>query len=126
VSRARLLRHRFVYVPLGLAGIVAAWNVYVAANNDGVIEGEVRDAAGAPVADATVIFFERNFVNYQEKLRTRTDARGAYRFNDMQVHIGQLEARLEDGRRSERIQLQLWFRAQHTRVGPLVVHAPRP
>ena len=123
MSWARLLRHRFVYVPLGLAIIVAAWNVYVAANNDGVIEGEVRDAAGAPVASATVIFFERNFVNYQEKVRTTTDTRGAYRFSGMQVHIGQLEARLEDGRRSERVQLRLWFRAQHTRVRPLVVQA---
>lgn len=120
-----VLRHRFVYVPAVLAVLVGAWNLYVAANDDGIIEGEVRDARGAPVAGATVIFFERNFVNYQEKQRATTDARGAYRFTDLAVHVGQLEARAEDGRRSERYQLQLWFRAQNTRLPPLVVGTPR-
>lgn len=120
-----VVRHRFFYVPVALALLVAGWNGYVAANDDGLIEGVVRDAAGAPVAGATVVFFERNFVNYQEKLRATTDARGAYRFTGMQVHIGQLEARAEDGRRSERYQMNLWFRAQNTRLPPLVVTAPR-
>ena len=121
----RFLLHRFVAVPLGLAVIVAAWNVYIAFNDGGVIEGEVRDRSGRPVAGATVIFFERNFIYYQEKQRTTTDAGGAYRFTGMQVHIGQLEARTADGRTSERRQLRLWFRAQDTEVSPLIVEAPR-
>lgn len=119
-----VLRHRFFYVPAGLAVVILAWNLHVAANAGGLIEGEVRDAAGAPVAGATVIFFERNFVNYQEQSRATTDAQGAYRFSGMQVHVGQLEARMPDGRRSARHQLQLWFRAQNTRVPPLVVAMP--
>ena len=116
-------RPRFVYIPLGLVVLVGGWNLYVAANADGVIEGVVRDGAGRPVADADVIFFERNFVNYQEKFRARTDATGAYRFENMQVHVGQLEARAPDGARSPRQQLRLWFRAPHTRADPLVVGA---
>jgi hypothetical protein len=118
-----VVTHRFFYVPAALVVAAAAWNVHVAINADGVIEGEVRDAAGASVADATVIFFERNFVNYQEKFRAKTDAAGVYRFENMQVHIGQLEARAPDGARSQRLQLRLWFRAQHTRADPLVVGA---
>ena len=117
----RILGHRFVAVPLALAAVAAAWNLYIAFNDNGVIEGEVRDRAGAPVAGATVIFFERNFVYYQEMKRTMTDARGAYRFDSMQVHIGQLEARTDDGRQSARRQLRLWFRAQDTAVPPLIV-----
>ena len=77
-----------------------AWNVYIAFNDHGIIEGEVRDKAGAPVAGATVIFFERNFIYYEEKQRATTDAQGAYRFTDMKTHIGQLEARTSDGRKS--------------------------
>ena len=115
------LAHRFVYVPLALVVLAAAWNLHVALTADGVIEGIVRDAAGRPVAGAEVIFFERNFVNYQEKLRATTDVSGAYRFDFMQVHIGQLEARAPDGGRSQRQQLRLWFRAQHTRAEPLVL-----
>ena len=43
----------------------------------------------------------------------------------MKIHVGQLEARTDDGRKSERRQLRLWFRAQDTEVAPLIVEAPR-
>jgi hypothetical protein len=121
----RILKHRFVAVPLALAAVAGAWNVYVAFNDDGLIEGEVRDRSGSPVAGATVIFFERNFIYYQEKQRTSTDERGAYRFAGMRDHVGQLEARAGDGRQSERRQLRLWFRSQNARLAPLVVEVPR-
>ena len=120
----RALTHRFVAVPLALLAIVVAWNVYIAFNNHGIIEGEVRDQAGAPMAGATVIFFERNFIYYEEKQRATTDAQCVYRFTDMKTHVGQLEART-DGRKSERRQLRLWFRSQDTEVAPLIVEAPR-
>ena len=121
----RFLSHRFVAVPLALVIIVAAWNVYISFNDHGIIEGEVVDRAGAPMAGATVVLFERNFIYYEEKQRAVTDARGHYRFTDMKTHVGQLEARADDGRKSERRQLRLWFRSQDTEVAPLVVEAPR-
>ncbi len=121
----RFLTHRFVAVPLALAVVVVAWNVYIAFNDHGIIEGEVHDRSGAPVAGATVIFFERNFIYYEEKQRATTDARGTYRFTDMKTHIGQLEARTADGRQSPRRQLRLWFRSQDTEVPPLIVEPPR-
>lgn len=121
----RILAHRFVAVPVALAVLVIGWNVYIAFNDDGLIEGRVVDRTGAPVPGATVIFFERNFIYYQEKQRTTTDAHGDYRFAGMQVHVGQLEARAPDGRHSGRRQLRLWFRAQNTEVAPLVIDAPR-
>ena len=125
MSWRRVLGHRFVAVPLALALLVAGWNTYIAFNNGGIIEGEVRDRAGAPVAGATVIFFERNFVYYQELRRTTTDARGVFRFDGMQVHVGQLEARTADGHHSERRQLRLWFRAQNAELAPLVIDKSR-
>lgn len=121
MTRWRLLRHRFVAVPLALVALVLAWNVYIAFNDHGILEGQVRDRAGAPVAGATVIFFERNFIYYQEKVRTTTDAKGDFRFTGLAVHVGQLEAMTDDGRRSDRRQVRLWFRAQDTEVAPLVV-----
>ena len=121
----RALTHRFVALPLALLAIVVAWNVYIAFNDHGIIAGEVRDKAGAPVAGATVIFFERNFIYYEEKQRAMTDTQGVYRFTDMKTHVGQLEARTNDGRKSERRQLRLWFRSQDTEVAPLIVEAPR-
>ena len=117
----RLLRHRFVAVPLALVALVVAWSVYIAFNDHGILEGQVLDRAGKPVAGATVIFFERNFIYYQEKVRTTTDAKGDFRFSGLQVHVGQLEAMTDDGRRSDRRQVRLWFRAQDTEVAPLIV-----
>ena len=125
MSWRRFLLHRFFLVPLVVALVVAGWNIFIAFNDGGIIEGQVRDRVGAPVPGATVIFFERNFIYYQEKQRTVTDVHGAYRFDGMQVHVGQLEARTGDGRQSERRQLRLWFRAQDTKVKPLIVDAPR-
>ena len=121
MSWRRVLPHRFVAVPLVLAILVAGWNLHVALNNDGTIQGVVRDRAGAAVPDATVIFFQRNAIYFEERQRTTTDAQGAYRFTDMRFHIGQLEARTQDGRQSARHLLRLWFRAQNTAVEPLVV-----
>jgi hypothetical protein len=121
----RVLSHRFVAVPLALVAIVVAWNVYIAFNDHGVIEGMVIDRAGKPVAGATVTFFERNFIYYEEKQRTVTNTQGVYRFTDMKTHIGQLEARADDGRKSERRQLRLWFRSQDTEVAPLLMETPR-
>ena len=123
--RWRVLTHRFVAVPLTLLALAVAWNVYIAFNDHGIIEGEVRDTAGAPVAGATVVFFERNFIYYEEKQRATTDAQGVYRFTDMKTHIGQLEARTADGGKSERRQLRLWFRSQDTEVAPLIVEKSR-
>ena len=125
MSWRRFLLHRFFLVPLVVALVAAGWNIYIAFNDGGIIEGQVRDRAGAPVPGATVIFFERNFIYYQELRRTTTDARGAFRFDGMRVHVGQLEARTEDGQHSERRQLRLWFRAQDTEVAPLIIATPR-
>ena len=125
MSRWSFLGHRFIAVPLAIVVLIGGWNIYIAFNDDGRIRGEVRDRTGAPVPGATVIFFERNFINYQETKRTVTDASGAYRFDGMQVHVGKLEARTADGRLSARRQLRLWFRAQNVEMAPLVVEAPR-
>jgi hypothetical protein len=116
-----ILRHRFIAVPLALVLLVIGWNVYVAANNQGIVTGTVVDAGGRPVSGVEVVFFERDFVNYQEKLRARTDANGRYRFDGVQTHVGQLEARFADGKRSERQPLRLWFRAQNREADPLVM-----
>ena len=117
----RILASRFVLVPAVLAVLIAIWNVYIAFNDDGIVVGEVRDAGGAPVAEALVILYDRNFVTYRETQRTRSGADGRFRFDDFRSHLGQVEAETPDGRRSERLAVRLWFRAQNVRLAPLVL-----
>lgn len=125
MSWLAILRHRFVAVPLGLFVVALGWNIYVGMNDGGIIAGTVVDTSGRPIAGARVVFFERSMLNYVEQRSVTTDAQGAWRFDGMAVHIGQIEARLPDGRSSERRQLRLWFRAQNTWLAPLVVDGHR-
>jgi hypothetical protein len=107
----RVLLSRFVVVPVVILVVVALWNAYVALHAHGVLEGRVVDASGTPVAGATVILYQHDFVTQVEHARTTTDAAGAFRFADNDSHLIMLEA--EHGKaRSPRITVRLWFRGQ--------------
>jgi len=107
----RVLLSRFVVVPFVLTAGIIAWNVYVDEHAHGLLEGAVVDAAGAPLAGATVILSVHDFVTQVERARTRTDADGRFRFNDNNSHLIQLQA--QDGTAtSPRVTIRLWFRAQ--------------
>lgn len=121
VARRRWWASRFVIVPVALVLVVAGWNLYVGLHAHGVVTGRVVDAAGRPVQGATVIMFERDFVNQIERARTRTGAGGDFRFGGNRSHLIQVEA--QDGAaHSPRVTLRLWFRAQDRAMDqPLVL-----
>ena len=104
---------RWVIAPLVIAALVLAWNGYVALNDGGLVEGQVVDASGRPVPDATIILLERHFVMHNERQRTRTDREGRFRFAGNDNHSLQLEAETASLGRSERRVVRLWFRAQN-------------
>lgn len=106
---------RWVIVPGGIAAVVLGWNLFVAANNGGVVEGRVVDATGSPVPGAAVLLFERAFIVSNERQRTAADAQGRFRFEGNASHAVQLQA-VNGAVRSERVTLRLWFRAQNRRM----------
>jgi hypothetical protein len=112
MKRHAWLRSRWVIVPGGIAVAILLWNAYVAAHDHGIVEGRVVDAAGRPVSGATVMLFERGFVTHQERERTISDARGAFRFADNPSHSIQLEADAPGLGRTDRRIVRLWFAAQ--------------
>ena len=113
---ARWLQSRWVVAPLAIALTLIAWNTYVALHAGGIVEGRVVDAAGRPVADASVTLLERHFVMHNERQRTRTDGTGYFRFSGNDNHSLQLEAEAIGLGRSERRVVRLWFRAQNVRL----------
>lgn len=119
----RVLLSRFFIVPAVLLLGTGAWNVYVDLHAHGLLEGSVVDAAGKPVAGATVILSVHDFVTQVEKARTRTDAAGRFRFDDNPSHLIQLQA--QDGTEaSPRVTIRLWFRGQDRVVAEPLRLAP--
>jgi hypothetical protein len=88
----RLLLNRFVLVPGVIAAAILVWNLHVSAHDNGLIAGQVVDAAGRPVADASVALWALQFTTYVEKTRTRTDPEGRFRFTGNDSHNVQLVA----------------------------------
>ena len=120
----RILLSRFVVVPLVIAVLIGAWNIYVSSHDHGLLAGRVVDATGRPMANATVILFTHDFVTQVEKARTATDANGAFRFDHNDSHLVQLQA--QDGNQSSRrITIRLWFRAQDRVLRKPLVLTPR-
>ena len=117
--KRRLLQRlatRWAIVPATFGIVIVAWLIYVSGHDHGVVEGRVIDAGGKPVEGAAVLLFERGFVTHQERGRARTDASGAFRFDDNRSHSIQLEAEAAGLGRTDRRIVRLWFAAQDTRL----------
>jgi hypothetical protein len=108
----RLLLNRFVLVPAAIAVAIAAWNVYVSTHDHGVVAGRVVDAAGQPVAGATVVLWVLNFTTYVEKTRATTDSAGRFIITDNDSHNIRLAAEKPGVGRSTRVPVRLYFRAE--------------
>jgi len=120
------LKSRWVIVPGAMIVFTLGWLAYVNSHNRGLVEGRVVDAAGKPVAGASVQLFERGFVTHQERGRATTDADGVFRFTDNRSHSIQLEAEAPGLGRSNRHILRLWFAAQDAKLAePLRFPAPK-
>jgi len=105
-----------------IALIALGWNLYVAAHDDGVLQGQVVDAAGQPVADAAVVLNERTIVSLAPIAETHTDAAGHFRFERHDRHALVLTARKDGVGASPRVEVRLYFRNQNrTLADPLTL-----
>jgi hypothetical protein len=121
----RLVINRFVLVPATIAIAALLWNVYVSMHDHGVVAGQVVDAAGRPVADATVVLWVLNFTTYVEKSRATTDAAGRFVITDNDSHNLRLAAEKPGVGRSARVPVRLYFRAQDIELRePLMLSGP--
>ncbi|HXT04138.1 MAG TPA: carboxypeptidase-like regulatory domain-containing protein [Casimicrobiaceae bacterium] len=121
----RILRHRFVAVPLLIVVAVLGWNAYVVTHNDGIVRGVVLGPDGRPLAGATVTMMEQNFTTNSDRGKTMTRADGAFEFADNRSHNIQLRAEKPGVGRSGLVVVRLYFRAQDVTLRePLRVTKP--
>jgi hypothetical protein len=120
----RLLRHRYVAVPLAIGVAVLGWNVYVARHDDGIVRGAVVGPDGRPVPGATVTMMEQNFTTNSDRGKTLTREDGTFEFTDNRSHNIQLRAEKPGVGRSDLVVVRLYFQAQNVtlrdplRIGP--------
>lgn len=112
-----------VTVTFGLIAAVAiAWNLYVAAHDDGILEGRVVDASGTPVAGARVVLSEQTIVSLSPIAETATDTAGTFRFTRHNRHALVLTADKPEIGQSPRVPVRLYFRNQNrTLAEPIVI-----
>ena len=122
-----VLRSRFVALPLGLAVVVGAWNLYISRHDDGVVRGRVVGIDGRPIAGAKVRMMEKNFTTNTDRGSTVTGPDGSFAFSDNRSHSIQLRAEKEGVGRSRQEVVRLYFRAQHVVLEtPLVIQPVKP
>lgn len=121
----RIVRHRFVAVPLLIVVAVLGWNAYVATHDDGIVRGVVLGPDGRPLAGATVTMMEQNFTTNSDRGKTMTREDGAFEFTDNRSHNIQLRAEKQGVGRSDVVVVRLYFRAQDVTLRePLRVTKP--
>jgi hypothetical protein len=107
------LLNRFVITIVTVAVLVGVWNLYVIANNDGIIEGRVVGPDGAPVEGATVTLSERTLLVAQPRGEAMTDANGRFVFENHRLHRLYLEAEKDGEGRVGPIEYRLYFKGEN-------------
>ena len=115
----RALGNRYVVVFGLIAAVAAAWNLYVARHDQGLVQGRVVGPDGRPVVAATVTLFERTLTTLEPRATVQTGPDGGFRFAGQRAHHLAVEARKEGIGRSHRTAFRLYFRGQN-----LVLPAP--
>ena len=111
--RWKWLNNRFVYTFGGIALVVLVWNVYVAFHDDGLIEGQVVNASGAPVEGATVKLTERTLLVAQLRGTATTDASGHFVFTGQELHHFFLEAFKAGDGTAAPVEFRLYFKGEN-------------
>jgi protocatechuate 3,4-dioxygenase beta subunit len=121
------LVNRYVITFGGIAVLAAAWNLYVAFNDDGILAGQVVGPDGRPVPGVTVELAEKGFLIAAPKGRTTTDVDGRFRFTGHKLYRLQLEAHKEGVGRMQAKEFRLYFKGQNmTLHEPLRLQASTP
>ncbi len=107
------LRNRYFVTFGSMTIVVAAWNLYVALNDDGIITGRVVGPDRQAVAGATVVLNEKTLLVSAARAKTTTDGEGRFRFSGHHLYRLYLEASKEGIGRMKPKEFRLYFKGQN-------------
>jgi hypothetical protein len=107
-----------------IALVVLLWNLYVAANDDGILAGTVVGPDGWPVPGAEVVLSERTIVSLEPIAETVTDDAGHFEFARHDRHRVVLTASKPGVGNSGRLEVRLYFRNQNRMLDEPLQLAP--
>jgi hypothetical protein len=107
-----------------IALVVLLWNLYVAANDDGILAGTVVGPDGEAVPGVEVVLSERTIVSLEPIAETVTDDDGRFQFARHDRHRVVLTASKPGVGNSNRLEVRLYFRNQNRELGEPLQLAP--
>lgn len=113
IRREDVLRNPRLWVPVSIVMLVAAWNIYISLNDDGLVTGWVVDEAGSPLAGVTVEMQGAGTVGSRTLQRAVTGRNGSFRFAGHGQHRFRLQARDAHDRPGTSVEIRLYFRNQN-------------
>ncbi|RQH02562.1 carboxypeptidase-like regulatory domain-containing protein [Natrarchaeobius oligotrophus] len=113
----RLLLHRVTILLVVTLVLAGGTMIYVNANNDGTISGQVVGPDGEPVEDATVHIWPIHLQSVQQERTTTTDANGEFEFTDQTDLLEfRIQASHDDLGTSEERHEHLYFEGQNVEI----------
>lgn len=108
-----------------IAAAILLWNVYVMANDDGVLAGRVVGPDGRPVEGAEVVLSRQTIVSLHPIATASTDEAGAFAFGRHDEHRIVLTAAKPGVGAAPRREVRLYFRNQNYELEAPLVLAPQ-
>ena len=108
-----------------IATAIALWNLYVVANDDGILAGRVVGPDGRPVAGAEVVLSRQTIVSLHPIATETTDEAGAFAFGRHDQHRLVLTAAKQGVGAAPRREVRLYFRNQNHELEAPLVLAPQ-
>ena len=105
--------NRYIVTFGSIAIMAAAWNLYIAFNNDGMVAGRVVGPDNRPVEGATVTVFQKTLYVAEPRGKATTDAKGKFLFTGHESYRLWLEAVKEGLGKSPKEEYRLYFRNQN-------------
>ena len=115
-----------VTITFGTIGAaIVLWNLYVLANDDGVLAGHVVGPDGRPVEGAEVVLSRQTIVSLHPLATASTDAAGAFEFGRHDEHRVVLTAAKPGVGAAPRREVRLYFRNQNYELETPLVLEPQ-